>query len=120
VFSFSSGVDGVGVWNYDSYRHRDQVEIIGTEGRLRFSCFSGEPLRLDTARGPEEIPAPYPAVAQLPLIQAVVDALTGRGTCPSTGTSAMRTSRVIDSLLSDFRDRHGIEFPVQGRERRPA
>ena len=51
VFSFRSGVEGVGVWNYDSFQHKDQVEIIGTAGALRFSCFAGEPLQLLTARG---------------------------------------------------------------------
>ena len=50
VFRFRSGVQGVGVWNYDSFRYKDQVEIIGTEGALSFSCFASEPLRLVTAR----------------------------------------------------------------------
>jgi predicted dehydrogenase len=110
VFSFGSGVEGVGVWNYDSFRHTDQVEIIGTEGALRFSCFSEEPLRLVTTRGEEQIEAPYPATVQRALIQTVVDALTGHGNSPSDGHSAMRTARVIDSLLADYRNSHGIAF----------
>ena len=28
VFSFRSGVEGVGVWNYDSFQHQDQIKII--------------------------------------------------------------------------------------------
>ena len=48
VLSFGSGVEGVGVWNYDSFQHQDQIEIIGTAGALRFSCFAEEPLRLVT------------------------------------------------------------------------
>jgi predicted dehydrogenase len=106
VFSFRSGVEGVGVWNYDSFQNKDQVEIIGTAGALRFSCFAAEPLRLLTARGVEQIKAPYPETVQLPLIQSVVNALTGHGESPSTGHSALRTARVIDTLLSDYRDRH--------------
>src|SRR5215204_3228330 len=118
VFSFRSGVEGVGVWNYDSFQHQDQIEIIGTAGALRFSCFADEPLQLLTAGGEERIKAPYPEAAQLPLIQAVVNALTGHGESPSTGRSAVRTARVIDSLLSDYRNSHGITFspakPGQG------
>jgi predicted dehydrogenase len=106
VFSFRSGVEGVGVWNYDSFQHKDQVEIIGTAGALRFSCFAEEPLRLRTGRGVEQIKAPYPKTVQLPLIQTVVNALTGYGESPSTGHSAVRTARVIDGLLSDYRDSH--------------
>ena len=119
VFSFRSGVEGVGVWNYDSFQHKDHVEIIGTGGALRFSCFAEEPLRLLTARGVEKIKAPYPETVQLPLIQTVVNALTGHGESPSDGHSAVRTARVIDGLLSDYRDSHGINYsratPAQGR-----
>ena len=43
VFSFGSGVEGVGVWNYDSFQDKDQVEIIGTAGALRFSWFVTTP-----------------------------------------------------------------------------
>ena len=118
VFSFRSGVEGVGVWNYDSFQHQDQIEIIGTAGALRFSCFADEPLQLLTAGGEEKIKAPHPEAAQLPLIQAVVNALTGHGESPSTGDSALRTARVIDTLLSDYRNSHGITFspakPGQG------
>jgi predicted dehydrogenase len=110
VFSFRSGIEGVGIWNYDSFQHQDQVEVIGTAGALRFSCFTDEPLRLLTARGVEQIKAPYPEIAQLPLIQTVVNALTGHGESPSTGHSAVRTARVIDALLSDYRDSHGITY----------
>jgi predicted dehydrogenase len=112
VFSFRSGVEGVGVWNYDSFQHKDEIEIIGTAGALCFSCFAAEPLRLLTARGVEQIKAPNPETAQLPLIQAVVDALTGHGESPSDGHSAVRTARVIDTLLSDYRESHGITYPV--------
>jgi predicted dehydrogenase len=104
VFSFRSGVEGVGVWNYDSFQHIDQVEITGTAGALRFSCFAEEPLQLRTGRGVEQIEAPYPKTVQLPLIQTVVNALTGHGESPSTGQSAVRTARVIDALLSDYRE----------------
>jgi predicted dehydrogenase len=110
VFSFGSGVEGVGVWNYDSFQYQDEIEIIGTAGALRFSCFADEPLRLLTAGGVEQIEAPYPETVQLPLIQTVVDALTGQGESPSSGRSAARTARVIDGLLSDYRDKHAIRF----------
>ena len=42
VFSFRSGVEGVGVWNYDSFQNDDQIEIIGTAGALRFLLFGDE------------------------------------------------------------------------------
>lgn len=111
AFGFASGVVGVGTWSDDSFRDADQVEIVGTAGSLSFSCFADEPLRLVTARGLEEIEAPYPQVVQLPLIQAVVDALTGRAQAPSDGHSALRTARVIDTVLAGYRQSHAITFP---------
>ena len=110
VFRFRSGVEGVGVWNYDSFQRKDEVEIIGTAGALCFSCFADEPLRLLTASGVEQINAPYPETVQLPLIQTVVDALTGHGESLSDGRSAVRTTRVIDTLLSAYRDSHGFNY----------
>ncbi|MCH2659913.1 gfo/Idh/MocA family oxidoreductase, partial [bacterium] len=41
---------------------------------------------------------PPPHVHQ-PLVETVVDALLGRGECPSTGESAARTSRVMDLIV---------------------
>jgi hypothetical protein len=58
----------------------------------------------------EQIKAPYPETVQLPLIQTVVNARTGHGESPSNGQSAIRTARVMDSLLSDYRERHGITY----------
>lgn len=110
ALNFGGGVEGVGLWNYDSFRFLDQIEITGTAGSLRFSCFAGDPIRLRTARGGEEIVAPYPDTVQLPLIQAVVDELTGQGKSPSNGLSAMRTARVIDVLLADYRHSQEINF----------
>jgi predicted dehydrogenase len=108
VFNFGSGVEGVGIWNYDSFQDKDQIEIIGTAGALRFSCFGDEPLRLLTGRGAELIEAPNPQIVQLPLIQTVVNDLTGHGQSPSNGHSAVRTTQVIDGLLSDYRNTHGL------------
>ncbi|MET1004692.1 MAG: Gfo/Idh/MocA family oxidoreductase [Propionibacteriaceae bacterium] len=110
LFSFSSGVEGVGSWNYDGHTEIDEVEISGTAGSLRFSVFGQEPLRLSTGSGSESIEAPYPETVQQPLIQHVVDSLTGRGTSPSTGATAIRTARVIDTVLADYRAAHGIRF----------
>ncbi|GAA2108825.1 Gfo/Idh/MocA family oxidoreductase [Microlunatus panaciterrae] len=107
-FSFASGVEAAGIWCYDAAQHLDEVEIIGTDGSLRFSCFGQEPLRLVGRAGDREIEAPYPDHVQQPLIQSVVDALTGRGESPSTGASALRTARVIDRLLAEYRQANKI------------
>ena len=108
VFQFSSGVQGVGLWSFDADQNRDEIEITGTAGALRFSSFGQEPLHLTGVRGDSLIDAPYPRSVQQPLIQTVVDELTGRGACPSTGESAARTASVIDTLLQDYRSQTNL------------
>jgi hypothetical protein len=47
-----------------------------------------------------------PLHIQQPLIQSIVNELNGGSTCPSTGITAARTSRVMDTLLKDFGSAH--------------
>jgi len=103
VFQFTSGVRGVGLWHFDAHEDLDEVEITGTAGTLRFSTFGQEPIQLTRVDGDSLIEVPHPQSVQQPLIQTVVDELTGHGVCPSTGQSAVRTARVVDTLLEDYR-----------------
>ncbi len=110
TFRVGSAVVGTGLWCYAAGEDRDLVEIIGTDGTLTFSSFGQEPLLLRNDAGVRDIEAPYPATVQQPLIQAVVDELTGVGVSPSTGTSAIRTARVVDALLAEYRTEYGLTF----------
>lgn len=106
-FTFESGIPGSGVWCFTvgEGQSRDSVEIHGSKGCITFSTFAFDPIRLETASGVEEFPSPRPEHVQQPLLQTVVDDLLGRGTCPSTGRSAARTSRVMDEVVSKYADR---------------
>lgn len=110
TFELGPAVVGTGLWCYAAGEYRDEVEIIGSDGQLTFSSFGQEPIRLRTETGTEKIDAPYPETVQQPLIQAVVNQLTGRGSSPSTGESAARTAWVVDALLGGYRREHGISF----------
>lgn len=111
TWGWATGVEGVGLWDFDADEHLDRIEIIGTEGSVAFSSFGEEPIRLTRQGSTTLIDAPYPPVVQLPLVQNVVDVLTGQGTDPiSTGNSALRTAAVVDAVLADYREEHGITF----------
>jgi len=103
-FRTAAGVLGAAVWDFAGVGpHEDRVELAGTEGTLRFAVFGDEPIVLVTASGAEEsFVLANPAHIAEPLIQTVVDALRGRGRCPSTGDTAARTSRVMDEVLAEF------------------
>ncbi len=96
------GALGTASWNFAAGVNEDIIEIIGTEGRIALSTFGNEAVGLETAQGRQQFDLPNPPHIQQPLIQTIVDALHGRGSCPSTGISAARTSRVIDSVLSSY------------------
>jgi hypothetical protein len=103
TFRTASGVVGTALWDFAGPGpHEDRVEIGGTEGTVRFSVFGDDPLRLATPGGEETFPVANPPHIQEPLVQTVVDALRGKGVCPSTGESAARTSRVMDQVLSAY------------------
>jgi len=104
-FVFESGVQGVGTWCFTSFDSVDRTEIVGDEGKISYSTYDAQPILLTTGKGVTEFSMDYPAHIQQPLIQAVVDQLTGHGTCPSTGTSAARTTWVMDQILQQYRER---------------
>jgi predicted dehydrogenase len=101
-FGTESGALGTGTWNFASHVGEDLIVVSGTDGELRFSTFSAEPVELQTKDGVERVDRPNPPHIQQPLIQTVVDALHGRGRSPSTGISAARTSRVMDRALESY------------------
>jgi predicted dehydrogenase len=104
-FVFASGAHGVGVWSFSSFEEPDRVDVVGTRGRIRFSSFADQPVELIDAGGRRSFAIPHPEHVQQPLVQTVVDALRGEGECPSTGESALRTTRVMDRLLEEYRRR---------------
>ena len=105
-FRTADGAPGVAHWNFAASHHEDQVEFHGTAGRLTFSIFADQPLRLlRTDGGAEETFAiPHPPHVQQPLLQHVVDTLRGLpgAASPADGASARRTSAVIDAALTSF------------------
>ncbi|KAF1006371.1 MAG: 1,5-anhydro-D-fructose reductase [Luteibacter sp.] len=99
AFAFGSGVLGTGLWNFGADRREDRVEIVGDRGRLVFATFGDGPIRVESDGRVDEVRIANPEHIQQPLIATVVDALLGRGTCPSTGDTAARTSWVMDQVL---------------------
>lgn len=104
VFGFASGALGSGAWSFAAGHREDRVEIAGSAGRLVFSTFGDDPIRWESAAGTREFSLPNPPHIQQPLIQSIVDELLGAGKCPSTGETAIRTTRVMDAVLAGWRN----------------
>lgn len=102
TFTTVDGALGAATWNFAAGFHEDIIEITGTTGRIALSTFANEPVRVLSGSGEESFDISNPRHIQQPLIQTIVDELHGRGTCPSTGETAARTSAIIDTVLSGY------------------
>lgn len=102
AYQFESGVHGMGTWCFSAYTNVDANEIVGSKGKLVFSTFGGEPVRLITEKGVEEFPFVHPEHIQQPLIQTIVNELIGSGQCPSTGLTGSRANRVMDEMVRNY------------------
>ncbi|GAB4197846.1 MAG: Gfo/Idh/MocA family oxidoreductase [Phycisphaeraceae bacterium] len=109
-FTVGGSATGQAVWNFAADRRHDLIEIQGTQGSIKLSTFGNEPLHLATPDGVESFDLPNPTHIQQPLIQTIVNELRGLGTCPSTGTTAARTSAVIDRVLTGYYGRRDDDF----------
>ena len=101
-WKFADGVQGTGMWVFNAWSDHDRVEVIGTTGTLSFSVQDLEaPIEIASEGESRTVGVPEPPqhVAQ-PLIQTIIDTLQGKGTCPSTGESAMRTDWVMSQLAN--------------------
>lgn len=101
-FEFSSGVIGSGLWCFSvsTATEIETIEIVGDEGRIEFSSFSQKPIRLERLNDVQTFAPEIPQHVHQPLVQTIVDELLQRGTCPSSGVSAARTSWVMGEIVN--------------------
>jgi len=105
-FLFKSGVIGTGLWDFTvaDGAEEDCIEINGDKGRILFSGFAHQTVFLESDSGNREWDLGKPAHVHQPLIQSIVDELHGKGECPSTGRTALRTTLIMDKLLKEYYD----------------
>ena len=101
-FQFKNGIHGSGTWCFSSFEKVDRTEIVGEKGKITYSTFDAEPIKLTSSNGTVEFKIDYPPHIQQPLIQKVVDDLNGIDKCPSTGETGKRTSRVMEEILKEY------------------
>ena len=105
AFTFETDAHGTGLWSFSASGDVDRTELVGTRGRITYATFGDAPVTVETAAGVQELTLPFPEHVQQPLIQTIVDELTGRGRCPSTAANGARATRVMDRLLSAYYQR---------------
>ncbi|TAJ09165.1 gfo/Idh/MocA family oxidoreductase [Marinilabiliaceae bacterium JC017] len=106
-FIFNNGVLGNGLWSFVTPEgvEEDVMEIVGTHGRIEFSCFQHTPVYLFENDKLTEFPYLNPENIQYNLIRQVVESLQGNGACVSTGESAIRTNKIMHQIVSQYYSR---------------
>jgi predicted dehydrogenase len=102
AFRFEAGIVGTGVWNFNAAEKTDRMTFIGSEGELTTPVFSDADVVVSGSRAKAVEHVRNPPHVHQPLIQTIVDELNGKGTCPSTGESAARTSWVMDQCVAEY------------------
>jgi len=114
AWRFASGAYGSGAWCFATDVDDESNEVVGAAGRIRWSTFPPlakpagrppEPIRVLRAGTVLELPIADPPYVHQPLVQTIVDEMNGRGRCPSTAESAMRTMQLIEDCLAEFNGR---------------
>ncbi len=101
-FEFESGVIGSGLWCFTvpGDQENEFTEISGNKGRITFSFFSSNNIRVEVGDNVEEYEIAHPRHVQQPLIEQVVNDILGRGHCSSTGKTGMRATWIMDRILN--------------------
>lgn len=104
-FVFENGILGTGSWCFtvDKIAEKDELTIVGSKGQLRIPFFGAPKIYVEKSnRATEVLEFELPHHIQQPLITTVVNDLLGKGVCPSTGESAVRTNWVMEEMTKNY------------------
>ncbi len=103
-FVFPGNIIASGTWSFSAAMEskRDSLEIFGERGMIKTSTFSFEPIVVVNDKGRQEYENERPENVQYYLIEQIVKSLTEGGPVVSTGTTAARTSRVMDEVVREY------------------
>lgn len=100
TWQHSSGVTGVGSWNFGSQSRQDNVVIYGSKGEIEFSIFDEVAIKLSSGQKSEEFSVENPKHIQQYHVENMKKHLSQKGSHPSMGENALHTSWVMDEILN--------------------
>ncbi|MCL1948260.1 MAG: Gfo/Idh/MocA family oxidoreductase [Turicibacter sp.] len=95
---FENGILGTGNFCFTTKVSKDEIEIIGEKGNLRFACFGTSPIILETSETVQEFDVPKPEHVHQPLIQSIVNELNGMGKTANHLEDTTNTAWVCEQI----------------------
>ena len=97
---FNNNILFSGAWCFSAPERKDQCEIIGADGTLRFSIFDHQPLVIIKDGKETNIEFEKLEHVQQPMIQKVVEYFLGLAPNPCSGEEGLQVMQMIDSLTN--------------------
>lgn len=94
-----SGITGAGSWNFGTYHRKDKVEILGSQGSIRFAVLDEAPIELENASGYQTLEIPHPEHIQELHVENIKQRLLGNAVHPSTGKTGLHTAWIMEKIL---------------------
>lgn len=94
------GITGSGSWNFGAPEPIDKVEILGSEGTIRFSVLNEAPIFLKTKEEEISLEIAHPKHLHEYHVKNMAKTLFDKQPHPSDGVSGARTNWVMDKILS--------------------
>ena len=93
------GTTGSGSWNFGTHHRSDNVEILGSQGRIKFSVLDEAPIEIENPSGHQRIHIDHPEHIQQHHVEHIKQHLLGAVVHPSTGKTGLHTSWVMEQIL---------------------
>ena len=98
-----NGITGSGHWNFGAFERKDEVEILGSKGKIIFSVFGEVPIEVTTLNKQQSIVIDNPKHIQYYHAENIKKALLNNFKHPSTGVTATHTAWVMDKILGKIK-----------------
>ncbi|MBC2850918.1 Gfo/Idh/MocA family oxidoreductase [Cetobacterium sp. 8H] len=102
IMDFENGVIGIGKWCFSTFEWKDEVIIVGSEGKIEFSCFNNGNVKIITHQGIEEFIFADLIHVQQPYIQEIVNELLSGKKHSGSLESSIRAQEISDEVLKKY------------------
>ncbi|MEO6549799.1 MAG: Gfo/Idh/MocA family oxidoreductase [Ferruginibacter sp.] len=97
---FENGIAFIGAWCFNAAAESDYCEIIGENGKISFSFFTGNTIELNVDNTTTTISFDVLQHVQQPMIEQTVQYFLDNASNPCTGTEAAEIMRWINELVA--------------------